>query len=406
VQDELKHYAVMSGKTIVHDFCAIGPHKKTNSSRLLVGAADEEKTTELIKAFNRVGINIKAIEPPVLSGARLVYSKYIAKNFSANVLVAVYHNGAITLCVFSDTNLDYIHSFEIGESDLSSAEAVQILTNEIAAVRQFYNVEIENAKPWEIIVIADQEQKNEQLQQSLRTELPGTNVRVLSFASLQTDTNIIVNREAAGASTISAGLAIKYFKSALMRWDINLFPAGADEMHNVQKFALTMAAVAIIAFLVSLATIPLLQMKIDNINKAAAGYKEKQLNEDTAKIITQIAGLNEKRNALTEKTEALKSIIESTDSVRKWDKILSDIGSRTPKTVRIVNLTSKDNTGMSLVGQASSYDTINKFVKLLDKSPYISSATLVKSEIDPTTENLLLYNIACKFAVKEKANAD
>ena len=406
VKDELKHYAVMSGKSIVHDFCAIGPHRKTKASRLLCGASDEDKITELIKVFNRAGINIKAIEHPIISSARLVFAKHIAKKFNTNVLIAVCHDSAVTLCVFSDANLDFIHSFEIQGHGFKNEETTKNLLAEIAAVKQYYDVEIDNAsRTWEIILVSEEEKKDDQFQQSLRSGLSGTKIRVVSFSSLQEDTQIIINPEANYVSPVSVGLAMKYFKTGLIRSEINLFPAGADEIHHLQKFALTTAAVAIIAFILSFGTVPLVQLKIDKVSKLIEEYKQQQSSEDTTKLVAQMAGFGEKAKELSSQTEALAAILESSDSERNWAKLLADISSRTPKTVRITNLTSKDGTNISLIGEASSYDTINKFVKLLDRSPYVSSATLVKSEFDPIMQNLLLYNITCTFA-KGNTSAD
>ena len=66
VADELKSYVALSGREITFDFCGIksghGP-----GGRLLVVAADQNQTTELIRAHTRAGLDVEILEPALLA---------------------------------------------------------------------------------------------------------------------------------------------------------------------------------------------------------------------------------------------------------------------------------------------------------------------------------------------------
>jgi type IV pilus assembly protein PilM len=404
VRDELKRYAVMSGKTIVHDFCPLAPQKNSGAVRLLLGAADEEKTADLAKAFNRAGINIKAVEPNVLAHIRLLYANYVAQKFTSNILIAAVEDTAATLCVFSNVSLNFIRTVEIGEADLRSEQGIQNLLSEIHEIKQFYDVELgSTSKQWDVVIaLSCENQDNERLRQTLQNSITYMNVQISSPATLREDAQLIMKEQPAAVSPISVGLAMRFFKTGPADLKINLLPAGADAVHNMQKFALTTAIVVIIVFLLSLLAVPALKAQLKEINLTITKYQEAKLPENIRKLMQEEAALDRKNEALTKNAQAVKSII-STSASKDWPKILRDIGYRTPKNLRITHLTAKNSTKMILEGQALSFDQVNMFIALLEKSPFIASVKLAKSQIDPAAHDLLSYNIICSFTADKEA---
>jgi Tfp pilus assembly protein PilN len=288
--------------------------------------------------------------------------------------------------------------------DISRDQNINDLLSEIQNIKQFYDVEVENdPKAWDIIVAVSEIQVCKTLREALQNRFGNAHVHITSPATLANDAKLILNEQTEAVSPISAGLAMKYFKTGLTGPEINLVPSGADEIHNIGKFGLMTAAVAMVALILSLAVIPPLESKFNHINKAIEEYKQ---NQNIENIITEITRFNENIKALAGKVQALKAITDSPDSARNWTKILADIARRTPENLRITNLTTKNNTTLNIVGQASSYENISRFITMLNNSPYLSSATLVKSEIEPSSQNLRQYNIICTFSAGGSANAD
>jgi len=401
VSDELKHYAVMSGKTIMHDYCPLSPQKQTTAARLLLAATDEEKVAEFAKALNRIGVTVKAVEPAAIAYIRLIHASAIAKKFNSNVLIAVVEDTTTTLCVFRNTNLDFMHRIEIGERNFDDETAAGNLLTELHAITQFYDVEVADAsKQWDIILaFSGDHAQQDHVQQSIQNELTGIEVRVCSSATVREDAPLIVSDDTETISPISAGLAMKYCKTGMPNLKINLLPAGTNDTYNMKKFALVAANIAIIVFLLSLLAVPLVQLRLNKVNKTIEKYHAAMLSENMAKLLKEDALLSQNNQALHDRIEAINSIIAGSIA-RNWPQILQDIGSRTPSNVRITRLTAKD-ASMRLTGQAFSHTQITKFVELLRRSPHIASVTLAKSEVDPLAQNLLIYDITCTFTAGE-----
>jgi type IV pilus assembly protein PilM len=401
IHNELKHYAVMSGKTIMHDYCPLASPKKSTAARLLLAATDEEKVDELAKAFNRTGITIKAFEPAAIAYIRLLHTNAIAKKFNSNVLIAVVQDTVTTLCVFRDTNLDFVHTVEIGRQNLDNETDIHTLATEIGSIAQFYDVEVaEASKQWEVILAFSSEHaQQDRVRQSIQNGLAGMNVRISSPATVRKDAPLTVKDDNGTVSPISAGLAMKYFKTGIADLKINLLPAATHDSYNMKKFALTAASIAIIVFLLSLSAIPIVRAKLNKVTQTIEKRHAAMLSENMTRLLKKDAALAQKNKALNDRLQAMNAII-SGSVARNWPRLLQDIGSRIPQNTRITGLTAKD-TSLRLTGQAISYAQITNFVELLGKSPYIASATLAKSEIDPLAHNVLQYDITCTFTAGE-----
>jgi Tfp pilus assembly PilM family ATPase/Tfp pilus assembly protein PilN len=406
LRDELKHYAVMSGKTITHDFCPLSPEKKTRSARVLLAAADQQKVAELVQAFARSGITINAVEPPELAAIRLVHANSIAKKFGSNILVAVLQDTAATLFVFNDTKLDFVHTAQIGEKDIEQDSGVTGMLAEIHTIRQFFDVEAEDAaKKWEIIlVVSGENPANENLRQKIQQSLADTQVRIISPATLPQDTGILINNRAATPSPISAGLAMRGAKTGAADLAINLLPAGAAAAHNMQKFALITANIAVIIFLLSLLAIPAIMMKIRGVDQAIKICQGKKLPENITKVMQEEAAFNRRNTAMNEKLQAITSLRSASYS-RNWAKLLQEIGASTPRNLRITSFATKDNKSLLIEGQAFSFDQITMFSRLLEKTSFITSAKITKSGFDPMTGGVLIYTIHCSL-VGEKGESN
>ena len=399
VRDELKHYAVMSGKTITHDFCPLTPEKKTRATRVLLAAADEQKITELVQAFARAGITIKAVEPAVLAAIRLIHANSIAKKFSSNILIAILQDTAATLCVFNNTKLDFVHTAQIGEKDIEQESSCISLLAEFHTIKQFFDVEDDDAaKKWEVIlVVSCQNHANENLRQKIQQGLADTQVRIISPATLSQDTSVIINDRAVPPSPVSVGLAMRGSKTGMADLSVNLLPAGAAATHNMQKFALITATVSIIIFLLSLLAVPAIMLQIKDVNQTLKGYQQTKLSENLAQIIQEETAFEHHNTLLSEQLKAITEI-RGKSSSNDWAKILQEIGVHTPRNLRITNLAAKDNKDLLIEGQAISFDQINMFAQLLEKSSSITSAKVVKSGIDPMTHSVLVYTIRCSLA--------
>ena len=138
VHDEMKRCIPLSGKDIALDFCGTSSAAQRGGSRLFVAATDGEKVAALVKACDSAGVNLEAIEPPLLAYARAFYPKRIAGKFDSNVLLAILRGRTLTLCVFKKEALDFVRTRYITEEKAEPKELCQWLTEEINAIIRFY----------------------------------------------------------------------------------------------------------------------------------------------------------------------------------------------------------------------------------------------------------------------------
>jgi Tfp pilus assembly protein PilN len=145
-----------------------------------------------------------------------------------------------------------------------------------------------------------------------------------------------------------------------------------------------------------------LSVRANNVKQNIALKKQTDLSQVTYSLIKEQELLDRQIKQLSEIPAQLSSIFVSRQTIN-WDKILDDVRKLTPKTVRITSLYSIDSSGMYLHGMAISYEAIHLFVKMLNNSDYISSATLTETTKEDKADALIMYTIDCALKpVKEE----
>ena len=96
----------------------------------------------------------------------------------------------------------------------------------------------------------------------------------------------------------------------------------------------------------------------------------------------------------------MNKVLDSRHSL-PWHEFLNDLRAATPNNVRITELFSKANSKIYIKGLASSYEAVHLFVKMLNKSEYIDSASLVETERDSSRRGLVSYEINFSLVMKK-----
>jgi len=143
-------------------------------------------------------------------------------------------------------------------------------------------------------------------------------------------------------------------------------------------------------------------MMAKKVNQSITHKKQTELSQDTYILLREQESLDKQIDLLSERPARLKSILDSRYSLN-WAGILEDVRSRTPGTVRITNLYSKGNNEMQLEGLGLSYEVVRLFVKMLNESNYISSASLNMRK-ENRVGGLVMYTINCSLT-REKKNS-
>ncbi len=434
VQNEVKHYVVLPGRKIALDYSGIGSEGQGGRRRLFVVATDDQKVSEIAKACNKAGLNIGVIEPPLLAYARAFYTKKIASKFDCNVLLAILHNDALTLCVFRNEIMDFVRtkSIPVAEIDEDKAQPAPAspppcceagdasrgsepdrvcnwLEEEINAVIQFYNVEVSgSSQTWEVTVVADCVQLPEGAGESLNAEVklwtelsqsPCANMHVSSGENAYQDTpfgespNIGTDKP----SPVALGLAMGLLGTDGVNLRINLLPSEVAEFKIVKKDALIMANIAAVALFLMVLTVGVLVLMVGKVNKNVIYTKQTELSDDTLAMLEQQKLLDGQIGILSARLDQINEVLSSRHD-RQWTGILNDIRRFTPRTVRITNLWSVDNSKICLKGSALSYEAVYLFQSMLNKSEQIGSASLIEAEKNNDSDGLIRYAIDCSLS--------
>jgi Tfp pilus assembly PilM family ATPase/Tfp pilus assembly protein PilN len=402
IRNELKSYVMLSGLDFASDFCRINSEQE-QQCRLLAAATDCQNIDILAQTSDMAGLNIKTIEPSLLSYIRALYAKKIEGKFDCDVLIAILHCGTLNLCVFRKQLLEFVRVENITEQQARPQELSQWLPEKINEIIRSYDVEVmDSSGNWEVTVVVDSMEFPQSLEQSLKTEIKSENIHIRNHKSICQDTVVTNTDEHENASIVAIGLAMELLNQNDNGLKINLVPPESAEVRTVKK--------QVFATITIIAAMPLFMVlagawyssDAKNITQNITEIKKAELPTDTYSLLKEQEKLDKQIKLLSERPEQLSNILGIRQSI-DWANILEDIKKLTPKTVRIINLYSRENNGMYIEGLATSYESIHLFVEMLSSSKYISSATLNETTKDEERKRgLIMYTIVCTLELKKE----
>ncbi|MEJ2704490.1 MAG: PilN domain-containing protein [Sedimentisphaerales bacterium] len=353
--------------------------------------------TRLVEACSKGSINPEVVEPPVLAYARVLYANQTQRNMNGNVLLAILRDSILTLCVFRKQNLDLVRTRNIGPIETELEGLSGRLAKEVKAVIQFYDVEIaEVSGEWNIVIDADSASLPNDTEQHLRDEIPWANLQVKTNENILQDILAVQDSGTEKPSVVAIGLAMRLLNIDGHNLKINLLPPESADIKSAKRhFLITSNIIAVILLLMIFAAVGI-GMLAQKIEQKTTLRKQTELSQDTYVLLREQESLDKQIKQLSDRPARLKSILDSRYSA-DWAGILEDVKNLTPKTVRITRLYSDDNTNMLLNGVALSYEVVHLFVKMLDQSDHISSASLKETIREEKTGGLVKYVINCSL---------
>ncbi|UCG60181.1 MAG: pilus assembly protein PilM [Phycisphaerales bacterium] len=404
VQRQLRQCVVLSGKRTVSDFCGIGSAGQADG-RILVAAAEDQQVAAIVKGINKARLHIEAIEPPLLAYARAVGAKRIAGKFDCNILLAILRDGELTICVFKKVSLDFVRTKPIDKEDAQPGGICHHLAEEINAVIRFYAVDIaDDSGKWEVTVVADDAgQLPDDAEEALKASVEGDNVQFRTAETAVGDTPFgdTASRGGAQGSVAAIGLAMKLLAENDESLGMNLLPPEAADVKSLKKHALIAGNIAAVLVLLMILTVYGLEHVIAKANAKVAQKRSANLLNDTGAMIREVGSIDEQIVRLSDECVRLNEILDSRHGV-DWQGLLDDIKRGTPRTLRVTSLRSRKGSEMSLQGVATSYEAVHLFVRMLDKSRHVESASLVETGKGDTARGLVRYVISCFLVPKER----
>lgn len=404
VHSEMKRCIALSGKKIAWDFCGMGSAGKRGSRRLFAVATDSEKVGRLVKACGSVGVNLEAIEPPLLAYARAFYAKRVVGKFDCNVLLAILRGRTLTLCVFKKQALDFVRTRDITEDKGEPKELCQWLGEEINAIIRFYDtVDVTNVpQGWEVVVVADSVQLPGDGEESLKAKVSGVGlqVRTAEEACLDAPIGQDGSPKETQVSVAAIGLAMKLLGTNSGDLRINLLPPEATEVKSTRKQALVAGNIVAAMIFLMVFAVGGVGVMTEKVNGNVARIKQTLSAQDVQALFKERELLDKQIERLSDRP-VLMNEVSSLHPDIKWAALLNGIAKCTPKDVRIAHLFYRGNAALSLDGLSISYEAVDLFVDMLNGSTLIDSASEIETEKRDPDSGLITYKIDCVLAVEK-----
>lgn len=411
VQEEVKHYVALSGKEIALDFCGVGSAGQQGSPggvgkhRLFAVATGADMVAGTFKACSLAGAKVEAIEPPLLAYARAFHAKRIARRFDCNVLIAILRGSALSLCVFKKQTLDFIRTRDITKQQAQADHICRWLVRELNTVVRSYDVsEVQDAtRKWEIVVVADGVLLPTGADEALKAKVRGAEVHVRSPADAYQDTPVGQVRTAgeAGPSAVAIGLAMKLLSAGESDLRINLLPPETTEVRSFKKHVLITANIMVGVLLLMVFAVSGLNLAVQKVNKNIEPKKPTHSLNQLSGLIKEQKLVDKRIKQFSEGPNRLRELLGSRRDI-DWPQLLNEIRNRTPKTLRITELSSEGNPKVYLKGLAASYEAVHLFVDMLNESRLVDTASLIETEKREEEDGLVSYEIDCALAVNNE----
>ena len=138
----------------------------------------------------------------------------------------------------------------------------------------------------------------------------------------------------------------------------------------------------------------------DKTKRSVVNGKQAEISREMQTLFREQQLLERQIELLSNRPSGLNDILSSRPAL-DWAKILNDVKTRTPESVRITVLYDTGNAGMVLEGMALSYEAARLFMKMLNESDYIDSASLTETTREEQAGGLVLYTINCSLTIEK-----
>ena len=407
IQSEIRHSAFLAGKDSHYDYCGLGDGGPESIERVFVGATETDKIMAIVKSASAADIEVEAIEPPVISAARALYSKKIAGTYDSNVLVAFIHGSVLSICVFRNTSLGFVRCIDIGGSINDSEDSIARCTEEFNAVIQYYDVEVDDSRSdkWEIIVASDDAGADAgDLEFFLQKKL-GRPVTIYPPSAIYNITSLAENPSVDSASIFAIGLAMRSFENSGLHVNINMMPPTAEEAKVNKKLVLLTANLAAVVVLVMLLATGIINYRLGKAQAFMAQQSNDDSGDNIENLLNKQRAVNEQIASLSGQRSGMGMIYDS-DSTGKWADILDDIRKKTPKALDIRQMRSDGGSNLEMRGSSLKFKSIYQFAELLGESDFIASAAVAETNKDNHIQNIVSYVIKCELVNKEEPQTD
>ncbi len=378
IYDEIRQYAVLPLKNRKIDYCSL---RSSDGRNVLVGACQTEPLVELAKELGKIQVDIRLIEPAILSLVRACYRKIIGLTKDKNTMLVLVRNDTVNICVFAGQMFDFLRTKKTEPNSTAVSEQIQ-------SVLQYYEFE-KNAHQdkWQIFIHGCDIQKN---------QLQNVEINTITPEHL----NIVNQCNAAEFSFAAAGAAMNLLGFNDSGISINMIPDEISEIRKSNKNLLLIVNTA--AVILVLLFLHIAQLAIQTSEAKAKIEKQMKIKSeiDIAQLARRQADANEQIRLMT-KNIALLSKAMPDNSRINWAYAIAEISKKSPQTVQINKINLKGKNSFSIEGVAVNYAAVSDFINRLSECRTISSAQLADTKQNSQYGNGFMdFSITCAIAQK------
>ena len=408
IHGEMKHCAAMPSGDIVLDYCPVGSNKRSADKKVLAAAAETKKVTELIQILSRAGFSAELVEPAILSYLRAISDKKITGRSGCNVLVAIFRDNILTLCVLKNGVIDFIRTKEVRQES-TAGDLCGWLADELAEIQKFYSIEVmDNTGKWEIAVFADITQLPQDAEAILKSRVQTGSLLVRTSKDAYLDTLVSgqeIDDKNEQPSPVAVGLAMNLLVEQRDDVRLNLMPHQITQIREAKKDVLIAATVVAAMLLLMVLVVAVPAYMIKKVSGNIAGKTARVSVRNASKMLDKNKHLDARLQALSNRLDSIAKISASNKDVN-WVQLFTNIRNATPASVRIVSLSCTDGQRVQIEGLALSNDAVDLFISSLKKSPNISMVRLLESSKREGQKGFISYQISCKLGVKKDKEDD
>jgi Tfp pilus assembly protein PilN len=304
--------------------------------------------------------------------------------------------------------VDFIRTKEVRQKS-TAGDLCGWLADELAEIQKFYSVEMmDNTGKWEIAVFADTAQLPQDAEAILKSKIQAGSLQVRTSKDAYLDTVVggqTKSDENEQPSPVAVGLAINLLVAQRDDVRLNLMPPQIMQIKEAKRDILIAATVVTVMLLLMVLVIAVPAYLINKASSSTAGKTARVSVRNTDKILEKNRHLDARLQALSNRLDSIAKISASNKDVN-WVQLFTNIRNATPSSVRIVSFSCPDGQRILIEGLALSNDAVNSFVSSLEKSPDISTVTLLESSKQEGQKGFINYQISCKLGVKKGKEDD
>jgi Tfp pilus assembly protein PilN len=206
----------------------------------------------------------------------------------------------------------------------------------------------------------------------------------------------------AEASPVAVGLPLRLLAVEDGTPQVNLLPPEIKQKRAVRRHVLIAAVCAASLLVVMALWVMGLRLKIENRCENLVGQKATEGFEETVALVTQHHQVDARIEQVSQGQGRLEEVLKTQRQI-DWPGLLVDVRDVTPKSLWLTRLISgaSEPPEMLIDGWSVSYRDISLFVNKLNRSPYITSATVVKSGREELEGRMyFVYQIRCALDAK------